>query len=302
MDYIQNFDVIIVGGSYAGLSAAMALGRSLRNVLVLDSGRPCNRQTPYSHNFLTRDGEAPANIAAKAKEQALKYESVSFVEDLVIEGVKRGGEFEICTVSGRRYKSAKLIFATGVADQMPQIDGFAECWGISVVHCPYCHGYEFRNEKTAILATGERAMHLASLVRNLSADLSILSGGTEGFTADQYSSLDKQGIQVIDKKLVSIDHDRGYLKKLVFSDGSSLPFTAMYAAVPFAQHSDVPAKLGCEISEQGYINIDSMFRTSVGGVYACGDNSSPMRSVANAVYSGNFTGAIVNKELVEERF
>lgn len=302
MDYIQNFDVIIVGGSYAGLSAAMALGRSLRNVLVLDSGRPCNRQTPYSHNFLTRDGEAPANIAAKAKEQALKYESVSFVEDLVIEGVKRGGEFEICTVSGRRYKSAKLIFATGVADQMPQIDGFAECWGISVVHCPYCHGYEFRNEKTAILATGERAMHLASLVRNLSADLSILSGGTEGFTADQYSSLDKQGIQVIDKKLVSIDHDRGYLKNLLFSDGSSLPFTAMYAAVPFAQHSDVPAKLGCEISEQGYINIDSMFRTSVGGVYACGDNSSPMRSVANAVYSGNFTGAIVNKELVEERF
>lgn len=302
MDYIQNFDVIIVGGSYAGLSAAMALGRSLRNVLVLDSGRPCNRQTPYSHNFLTRDGEAPANIAAKAKEQALKYESVSFVEDLVIEGVKRGGEFEICTVSGRRYKSAKLIFATGVADQMPQIDGFAECWGISVVHCPYCHGYEFRNEKTAILATGERAMHLASLVRNLSADLSILSGGTEGFTADQYSSLDKQGIQVIDKKLVSIDHDRGYLKNLLFSDGSSLPFTAMYAAVPFAQHSDVPAKLGCEISEQGYINIDSMFRTSVGGVYACGDNSSPMRSVANAVYSGNFTGAIVNRELVEERF
>src|SRR5690606_37550650 len=158
------YDVIIVGGSYAGLSAAMALGRSLRKVLVIDSGFPCNRQTPHSHNFITQDGETPFAISQKAREQVMRYPTVRFLDDLALGAAKTATGFTVSTKSGDTFLSRKLITATGIADQLPEIKGFAACWGISVIHCPYCHGYEFRNQRTGILANGDRAFHLASLV------------------------------------------------------------------------------------------------------------------------------------------
>src|SRR5688500_15844678 len=136
METIQEYDVIIIGGSYAGLSAAMALGRSLRQVLIIDSSKPCNQQTPHSHNFITQDGETPKGIAEKAKAQVLKYDTVKFYNGIATEGTKTENGFEIKTQSGGRFTSKKLLFATGVKDQFPDINGFAECWGISVLHCP----------------------------------------------------------------------------------------------------------------------------------------------------------------------
>src|SRR5690606_408454 len=138
----KNFDVIIIGGSYAGLSSAMTLGRALRNVLMIDSGKPCNRQTPHSHNFITQDGEEPGTIAEKAKAQVLKYDTVKFLNDLAVSGKKTENGFVIATETGKEFATKKLVFATGVKDIMPGIKGFSECWGISVIHCPYCHGYE----------------------------------------------------------------------------------------------------------------------------------------------------------------
>jgi thioredoxin reductase len=167
MIHKHHFDTIIIGGSYAGLSAAMALGRSLKNVLIIDSGKPCNSQTPHSHNLITHDGKTPQEISAEAKQQVLKYDTVTFHEGLAINGKKTDDGFEIGTQAGDVFTAKKLIFATGVKDLMPAIKGFQECWGISVVHCPYCHGYEFRDRKTAIMANGERGFHLASLVNNL---------------------------------------------------------------------------------------------------------------------------------------
>ena len=136
------FDVIIVGGSNAGLAAAMALGRALRNVLVIDSGLPCNRQTPYSHNFLTHDGTPPSEIATLARQQTLRYSTVSLIQGIVTEGLQTVDGFEILTENGERFNAKKVIFATGIKDIMPNIPGLAECWGISVLHCPFCHGYE----------------------------------------------------------------------------------------------------------------------------------------------------------------
>src|SRR5687767_10565291 len=133
----KNFDVIIIGGSYAGLSAAMALGRALRNVLIIDSGKPCNRQTPHSHNFITQDGKTPAEIATLAKQQVEKYDTVTFFSGLATDGAKTENGFQIQTGSGETFRAKKLIFATGVKDVMPTIEGYAECWGISVLHCPY---------------------------------------------------------------------------------------------------------------------------------------------------------------------
>ncbi|WP_294225364.1 NAD(P)/FAD-dependent oxidoreductase, partial [uncultured Chryseobacterium sp.] len=129
----NNFDVIIIGGSYAGLSAGMSLGRSLRKVLVIDSGKPCNMQTPHSHNFLTHDGKAPKEISSLAKEQVLQYKTVGFQEGFVTEIVKQSENFEVQTESGELFNAKKLILASGVKDMMPDIPGFAECWGISVI-------------------------------------------------------------------------------------------------------------------------------------------------------------------------
>src|SRR5690606_17865245 len=175
MKDIKDFEVIIIGGSYAGLSAAMALGRSLRTVLIVDSGLPCNRQTPHSHNFLTQDGKTPMEISKLAKQQVKKYETVQFYNGLAISGTKTTNGFEIVTDTNDKFAAKKLIFATGVRDIMPDIKGFTECWGISIIHCPYCHGYEYREKNTAIIANGAKAFHMASLINNLTNNITILT-------------------------------------------------------------------------------------------------------------------------------
>lgn len=298
----QHFDAIIIGGSYAGLSAAMALGRSLRKVLIIDSGLPCNRQTPHSHNFITQDGEEPAAIAAKARTQVMAYDTVQFISDLAVIGKKAANGFIITTQKGNEFLAKKLIFATGIKDLLPDIKGLSECWGISVIHCPYCHGYEFRHQHTGILANGDKAYHLASLVRNLTDKLTVLTAGKADFNDDQIAKLDKHNIKIMTSAIAEIKHEAGHVKHVVFKDGTQAEFGAVYAAVPFVQHSEIPVALGCELTEHGYIKVDDLQRTTIEGIFACGDNSSPMRSVANAVYRGNLTGAMVNKILVDDLF
>lgn len=297
-----SFDVIIIGGSYAGLSSAMTLGRSLRKTLVIDSGQPCNKQTPHSHNFLTQDGKTPKEISTIARQQVEHYKTVQFIDDLAVTGKKTNNSFEITTQSGKIFQSKKLVFATGIKDQLPDIPGVADCWGISVIHCPYCHGYEFRSQKTAIWANGERAFHLASLVNNLTKDLTLLTNGKADFTEEQLLKLKNNVIPIIETEIAGIEHTNGHIKNIILADGSKMKFDAVYAGVPFIQHSDIPASLGCELTEQGYLKVDNMQNTTVPGVFACGDNTTPMRSVANAVASGNFAGVVINRELAEEIF
>lgn len=298
----KEFDVIIIGGSYAGLSAAMALGRSMRNVLIIDSGKPCNRYTPHSHNFITHDGSVPGEIVAKAKEQVLKYDTVKFYQGMAVSGKKTENGFEIAIDSGEKFSSKKLVFATGVKDIFPDIKGFQDCWGKTVIHCPYCHGYEFKGAKTAIIANGERAFHMATLINNLTNKLTIITQGKPDFKEEQLIKLQKNKIQIIEKEVAEIQHQNGEIKNLIFKDGTKEDFDAAYAAIPFEQHSDIPKSLGCEITEMGHIKVDLFQKTTIPGIYACGDNSSPMRSVANAVATGNLTGAMVNNEITVEQF
>ncbi|WP_211354897.1 NAD(P)/FAD-dependent oxidoreductase [Tenacibaculum adriaticum] len=302
MEQNKNFEVIIIGGSYAGLSAAMVLGRSLRNVLIIDSGKPCNKQTPHSHNFITQDGKKPAEITAEAKEQVLNYTTVTFHNDLAVSGKKTETGFRIVTESGKQFTGKKLIFATGIKDTMPNIEGFAACWGISMVHCPYCHGYELRNKKTGIMANGDRAFHLASLVNNLTDNLTILTSGKANFNEEQLAKLEKHNIKIIESEILEIEHENGQVNNVIFNNGNKKAFEGIYAALPFTQHSDIPTSLGCEVDEQGFIEVNDFQKTTIEGVYACGDNSTMMRSIANAVYRGNFAGAFINKELTDEEF
>ncbi|MNJ93843.1 Thioredoxin reductase [compost metagenome] len=298
MEKNQNYDVVIIGGSYAGLSAALALGRAIRNVLVIDSGKPCNRQTPHSHNFLTQDGNTPAGIAALGKLEVMQYPTVEFLTDWVT-AVKGGNNnFEVITDSGKAIKAHKLLFSTGVKDLLPEIPGFADCWGISVIHCPYCHGYEFRDQATGILANGDTAYEMASMINNWTKKLTVFTNGKVELTEVQLQQLSTLKIDVIEKPLQEIEHKAGSMERILFTDGSSHMLNALYARPPFEQHCSVPKEIGCEINKMGYIQVDDLQKTTVAGVFAAGDNTSKFRAVSAAVAAGGKAGAIINHELV----
>ena len=298
----QHTDVIIIGGSYAGLAAAMALGRSLRTVLIIDSGKPCNIQTPHSHNFITHDGATPAAIHEAAKAQVLQYDTVSFREDTAINAVPHENGFMITTAAGKTFTASKLLFATGVKDIMPPMKGFADCWGISVLHCPYCHGYEVKGERIALMANGDMGFELVRLIHNWSKNLVLFTNGASTLTAEQAKKIDQYGIAVIEGEIDLLEHEAGYIRNIVLKDGTKHKVTAAFARPAFQQHSDLPAQLGCELTEQGYLKTDDLNRTVVPGVYVAGDNTTMMRSVASAVAAGTRAGAFINKELIDEQF
>ncbi|MCF0048605.1 NAD(P)/FAD-dependent oxidoreductase [Dyadobacter sp. LJ53] len=297
-----DFEVIIIGGSYAGLSAAMSLGRSLRKTLVIDSGKPCNAQTPHSHNFLTQDGQTPKQIALTGKEQVLKYPTVLFYDGLATTGRKNDAGFEISTAAGDTFTAKKLIFATGVKDQMPEIKGYAECWGISVIHCPYCHGYEVKHEKTGIFGNGDTGFEYARMISNWTKDLTIFTNGPSTFTHEQTEKLSAHHIRIVEKPVAALIHEDGKVEKIVFEDHSEEPITAIYSRPAFTQHSEIPEQLGCALTETGLLKLEMYQQTSVAGVYAAGDNSHMARSVALAVSAGSMAGALINRELIEEAF
>lgn len=297
-----KLDVIIIGGSYAGLSAAMALGRSLKNVLIIDSGKPCNRQTPHSHNFITHDGETPASIAQNAIAQVLNYATVEWQHYIVLDAEKHEDGFTVTTQSGNKYAAKKLLFATGVEDVMPSIPGFAECWGISVLHCPYCHGYEVHNKKIGLLGSGEITFEHAKFISHWSDKMTVFTNGSNLLTDEQEEFLTHHNIKVNNKKIISLKHYKGHLVTVLFEDGGTALLDALFARVSFKQHCTIPEQLGCELTEQGYIKIDPFQKTTVPGVYAAGDNTTMFRSVAAAVAAGNLAGAMMNKELIEESF
>lgn len=298
----KKFDVIIIGGSYAGLSAAMALGRALRHVLIIDSGLPCNRQTPYSHNFITHDGEKPSAIAQKAKEQALHYKTIQYYNGLATVGKQIENGFQISTKNGEVFEAKKIIFASGVKDNMPNIKGFDACWGISVIHCPYCHGYEVRHQNTGIFANGDMAYHYAQLISNWTKSLTIFTNGKATFTEAQLNRLQKHQIAIVENEIAEIIHEKGQIQQLLFTDDTTYSLQAIYARPQFEQHCKIAEQLGCELTEQGLLKVDMFQKTTIEGVFACGDNASLMRSVANAVATGNTAGAVLNNLMIEATF
>nr|WP_288836900.1 NAD(P)/FAD-dependent oxidoreductase [uncultured Flavobacterium sp.] len=298
----KQFDVIIIGGSYSGLAAGMALGRALKKVLIIDSGKPCNAQTPHSHNFLTQDGNTPKAIADLGKKQVDEYSNVEFFNGIATSGSKIENGFEITTEKGEKFHASKLIFATGIKDSMPQIEGFAESWGISAIHCPYCHGYEVRNTKTGILANGDYAYEFSILISNWTSDLKIFTNGKSTLTKEQQNKLKSHNIKIIEKEIDKIEHIKGYIQNLVFKDGTKSPLMALYSPRPFVQHCTIPEALGCTINDEGYIKVNAFQETSVEGIYACGDNTTRLRTVANAVAMGTSAGMAVSKKMIFEQF
>lgn len=299
MENQEVVDAVIIGGSYAGLSAALALGRAIRKVLVLDSGQPCNWQTPHSHNFLTQDGSTPADIAARAKAQVLAYPTVQFRSEAAMEGRGADNHFTVATAGGQLVRTRKLLFATGVRDLLPALPGFAESWGISVIHCPYCHGYEYRGQPTGILMNGDMAFEQGRLIHQWTDQLTIFTNGASSIQPAHRQLLAARQIAVVETPVQQLAHHAGYLTHVVLADGHELPLRALYVRPAFEQHCAIPRALGCAYTEAGYIAVDNFQKTSQPGIYAAGDATTMMRSVGGAVAAGTLAGAALNRELLD---
>lgn len=297
----ELFDVIIVGGSYSGLSAALTLGRSLRKVLILDSNEPCNRMTPHSHNFLTQDGIVPGEIGQKAKLQVERYDTVFFHSTKVMRVDKKDKGFVVATNESKEYSAKYILFATGIKDLMLPIKGYEACWGKSILHCPYCHGYEEKEKSTAILANGDVAFHYALLVSNLTSKVIILTNGKATLKTEQQTILKKRKIQIIEKEVQELIHNQGRVLEVVFEDQSTIAIEAIYSKPPSKQHCTIPNELGCELTDQGLLSVNNKQETTVSGIYACGDTSS-FKSVATAVASGSSAGMSINFQLCQNEF
>jgi len=298
----MDFDVIIIGGSYAGLSAALALGRAKRKILIVDSGKPCNRQTPHSHNFLTHDGDKPADISAKAKADVLKYPTIKFIDGTVDSAIKTNGAFSVSVTGLGHYSARKLLITTGLRDVFPKIKGFAECWGISVVHCPYCHGYEVSGEKIGLLMNGEMAFEMAKNLNHWNKDLTLLTNGKPQLTFEQTEKLRSKSIKIIETQIVELAHQNGELSNVVFADGTMLILKAIYAKADIEQHVDFNNQLGFDLTDFNTIKVDEQQQTTAKGVYAAGDCTTLMRSLSVITAAGTLAALMIHKEMISEDF
>lgn len=299
----KDYDVIIIGGSYAGLSAALTLGRALRKVLIIDKGDALQANDVYSHNFITHDGEIASSINAKAKDHVLKYKNVRFLKDKAETVVKEDNRFIVETRRKEKFTGKKILFATGLIDMMPAIPGFKECWGISILHCPYCNGYEYSDADIGILANGDIAFELVKLLFHWSRHLGLFTNGDAGLSQIQINKINEKKVKVISEEIESFDHKKGQLKNIVLKNGDVHSVNAIFCKPGFLQATDIPRKqLGCELTAEGFIKTDIYQRTSVPGVYSAGDNTIVSRAISLSAASGTVAAMHINKELIEETF
>jgi thioredoxin reductase len=295
------YDVIIIGGSYAGLAAALQLARARRSVLVLDAGQRRNRFVAHSHGFLGHDGASPGEIWAKGKAEVLAYPTVEWREGLVTEARGASGRFVVRTASGEQL-GRRLIVATGVVDEPPAIPGVAERWGNSVFHCPYCDGYELDRGALGVLATGRLSIHYAQIVAEWSAP-----GQTTLFldealdpTPEELSELARHGIGIERAKVVGAEGpERGIALRL--KDGRTSTLAALFVMPRTHLPGRFAEQLGCAV-EQGptgpSFKTDESKETTVPGVFACGDAALPKASVSFAVADGVRAGIGAHQSLV----
>jgi thioredoxin reductase len=271
-----ELDVVIVGGGPAGLNAALTLGRARRRVLLVDGGQPRNAPAQAVHGFLSRDGLPPAELRHIGREQLARYPTVE-VRDTEVLNVQaidepdgNGGGFAVTLADRSVTRARRLLLATGLVDQLPPIDGLAERWGRSVLHCPYCHGWEVRDQALAVLGAGPRAVQLAAHLTRFSPDVALCTNGAP-LDSDSRGLLAGLGVAVREEPVQRLDGEGGRLDRVVFAAGPPLARHAVFVRAPYRQRSDLPARLGCALLEDGTVAVDDLGRTSIPGVHAAGD-------------------------------
>ena len=291
-------DVLIVGGSVAGLSAATYLGRMRRQVVVVDSGKPCNRFSHASHGFLTRDGVDPAELLQLARAQLARYTTVTLQTGLVTAIQPQPDGFTAMLADGTTIATRKVLLAIGLQDHLPALANVEQFWGRSAFHCPYCDGWEARDQPLAVQGNGEGAMHRAKLLLNLTADLVICTDGPATFSEDEWHFLDERKVRVIESPLIGLAGEGEQLHTLHFADGSTLSRHALFLNLRTSQHADLATSLGCALNAMGFVQADAQGRTNVASVYAAGDMTSPQRAVIFAAAQGAAAGIALNMALL----
>lgn len=293
-------DAIIIGGSFAGLSAATYLARARRTVAVIDAGAPRNRFAAHSHGFLGQDGTSPKAILATARKQVEAYPTVQFIQSTAAGASKAGDGFSVALSTGETLQGRRLVLAYGLSDDLPQIPGLAERWGNSVIHCPYCHGYEFADRQLGILYSSPLSLHQAMLVPQWGPTTLYLDGqpAPEGKEAGE---LEKRGVAIEPAAVKALHGDGLQLSKIELADGRMGEIDALYVAPRLRMNSNIASELGCTMDETpagAFIHTGALKETSVPGVFAAGDITRGAHSVTWASSDGVTAGVAAHRSLV----
>ncbi|RED87567.1 NAD(P)/FAD-dependent oxidoreductase [Cohnella phaseoli] len=296
----QFFDVAIIGGGPAGLNAALVLGRARKKVAVIDEGRPRNAVTQETHGFLTRDGVRPSEFRRIAREEIGAYPSVSFLADTVMSISGADGHFQVATAQGNILTSRKLLFAVGMKDRPLDIPGLTAVYGRSAFVCPYCDGWELRDQPLVIINKGAELMHFAPLISGWTDRFVICTNGPDELTDDQRDELRRHRVPKFESPIRHIDSEEGIVRQVVLEDGTTVPCRGIFFKPELVMGSDLPRTLGCTMTEMGTIEVDLLGKTSVPGIYSAGDAVSRMHQAVAAAAMGATTAAAVNNELNAE--
>jgi thioredoxin reductase len=289
-------DVVIVGGSAAGLSAALVLGRFRRRVLVCDTNRPRNAVATAAHGFLTQDGTPPAEILRLGREQLRPYESVELRNSEIVKINSIADGFELMALDGATYQAKRVLLATGLKDELPAIAGLADYWGKGIYHCPYCHGWEARDLAIVAIGNADAMSHLGLLLRVLSDRITVVIQG-ESLSDAQQEDLTARGITIHHAPVVGIEGNGDGVTGVRLQDGTLLPCEAIFVRTIFQQHSPLAEEAGCAMNEHGFVIADDFGRTSVEGIYAAGDMNTMMQQLIIAAASGAKAAAGINMDM-----
>jgi thioredoxin reductase len=292
----ENYDVVVVGGGAAGLSAALVLGRARRRVAVIDAGSPRNAPSAHMQGFLSRDGMPPADLLATARAEVRSY-AVELVDDRVVE-VTDG--FTLRLDGGSTVSARRLLLATGAVDELPDIPGARERWGRDFLHCPYCHGWEVRDQPIGVLGTGPGSVDHAHLLRQWSDDV-IFFAHTYPITASERTALGERGVHVVDGPVAQFSVADDRLNAVQLADGGAIPRAAVFIRPALHARGDgLIESLGCNVDQGGFVRVDATGKTSVLGVWAAGNVSNPRAQVITAAGEGSAAAIAINADLVEE--
>jgi thioredoxin reductase len=295
----MRYDVIIIGGSFAGLSAALYLGRARRTVCVLDTAKPRNRFTEASHGQFAHDGSNPLAMLAAMRAQVAAYPTVTFVDQGAVDAARGEDGFTVDLANGDAIAGARLLLAFGIVDQLPDIPGVAERWGHTVIHCPYCHGYEFSDQRLGVLNMSPMSGHQAMLIPEWGPTTFFLNGGP--IDPDLEGELARRGVAVEPAPVESVVGEGTRLSAIRLADGREHPLDALYIGPSYRFGSDIADRLGCAI-EAGplgpILKVDEMKATSVADVYAAGDITRAGHTVTFACGDGVMAALAIHRSLV----